>query len=105
MDEELLTKLVKGKLNITWSDEDTDTKVTTIIEDAIPTLDHKLGGKGDYCSPGQERSLFLNYCLYAWNDCINEFDINYKHEIYQVRFKNEVKANKVVIDNGENQQL
>ena len=86
-----LLQRVKGKLKVTWQDESTDRRITEMIEDAQVTLNHKLGAEIDYSAPGMERNLFLNYCLYAWNDCVNEFDNNYINEIYQIRNKYKVK--------------
>lgn len=82
---------VKGKIKVTWQDESTDERITEMIEDAKVALNHKLGVEIDYSVPGPERSLFLNYCLYSWNDCTNEFDNNYRNEIYQIRNKYKVK--------------
>lgn len=88
---EELKERVKYKLNITWKDTETEGKISNLIEDAISTLNFKIGNSDiDYNSPGIERSLFLNYCLYSWNDCLNEFDKDYINEIYQVRSKYEV---------------
>ena len=90
MDNDILFQLVKDKLVITWSDKDTDRKIKDLIEDAKLALNHKLGIKLDYSVAGQERRLFLNYCLYMYNNCENEFDNNYLNEIYQIRHKYEV---------------
>lgn len=85
---------VKRKLNITWSDADTDSRVNDIINTAIPDLIHKLGianDEFDFSEAGAENKLFLAYCLYEWNHCINEFDDNYANDIMQVQAKHEVK--------------
>lgn len=97
MDEKLFQEL-KEHLNITWDEEETNRKLERIIKDAILTLDWKLGAKIDY-SEGQEHNLFLNYCMYAYNNCTNEFDSNYFNEIMQLRQKYEV------INYEENKQL
>lgn len=91
MENEILLEDLKRKLNITWEDEDTNFRLVEIIEDAKIILNHKLGGSIDYSQNGIEHSLFLNYCMYSWNNCTNEFDKNYMNEIYQVRAINEVK--------------
>lgn len=83
---------VKRHLNITWTDGDTDAKVIDMILDAEIALNHKLGAEVDYFSPGQERRLYRNYLLYAWNDALNEFDAAYRAEIIQIRHKYEVKG-------------
>ena len=87
---ELLLQELKDKLNITWDEEETNRKLKRIIRDATITMNYKLGAKIDYSEDGQEHNLFLNYCMYAWNNCTNEFDDNYLNEIYQIRQKYEV---------------
>lgn len=90
---EKLYPQVKRKLNITWTDEDTDSRVEEIIQSAIPALLHKLGIADpdfDFSVPGMENSLFLAYCFYEWNHCLNEFDENYANNIAQVRAIHEV---------------
>ena len=81
---------LKDKFNITWDEEDTERKLNMIIEDAKLTLNYKLGYSIDYSKEGIEHSLFLNYCMYAYNNCINEFDDNYFNEIMQIRQMYEV---------------
>lgn len=101
---ETLVNQVKRKLNITWNDEDTNKRVTDIMADAIPDLIHKLGiadPNFDFSVAGTEHKLFLAYCLYEYNHCVNEFDDNYSNEIAQVRAKHLVKyykENEVVTD-------
>ena len=87
-----LFDLVKGKLNITWSDEDTDAEINRIIEDGQVEMRRKLGTPEsyDFTIEGQERKLFLSWCLYEWNHASNEFDENYLNDILQVRQKYEV---------------
>lgn len=87
---ELLLQDLKDKLNITWDEEETNRKLKKIIRDATITMNYKLGAKIDYSEDGPEHNLFLNYCMYAWNNCTNEFDNNYLNEIYQIRQKYEV---------------
>ena len=93
MTEKLIAQ-VKRKLNITWSDEDTDARVQEIIQSAIPTMKHKLGIADDtdfdFSVPGVENTLFLSYCLYDWNHCVNEFDDNYCNDVAQTRARYDV---------------
>lgn len=94
MTERLIAQ-VKRKLNITWSDDDTNTRVQEIIQSAIPTMRHKLGiadPNFDFSAAGMENDLFKSYCLYEFNHCANEFDDNYSNTIAQVRAIHEVKA-------------
>lgn len=83
-----LIEQVKNYINITWSDSDTDKKIQNLVEDAIPAMNHKLGVRSvNYDEAGQERRLFLNYCLYLYNGVANEFDDAYRDEINQIREK------------------
>ena len=81
---------VKDHINVTWSEEESDRKIERMIEDAKPILDYKLGADIDYSKPGMEHNLFLDYCMYVWNNCSNEFENNYLSEIMQIRQKYEV---------------
>lgn len=83
---------VKRHLNITWHDAKTDKKIIDTMYDAEVALNHKLGATIDYFKPGQERSLYMAYMLYAWNECLNEFDSAYRAEIMQIRHKYEIGA-------------
>ena len=86
-----LLQEVKDHLNITWDEEETNRKIERIIKDAIATLNWKLGAKIDYSEEeGQEHNLLLDYCMYAYNQCTNEFDNNYFNEIMQIRQQYEV---------------
>lgn len=96
MNKEELLKELKIKINVTWDDEDTELRLNSIIENAKATLDYKLGTEIDYSIPGIEKSLFLNYCMYDYNNCLNEFDKNYLGEIYQIRIKYEVQQRRAL---------
>jgi hypothetical protein len=90
---ETLIHQVRRKLNITWNDPVTDARVVDIINSAIPDLIHRLGivdTAFDFSAAGAENTLFLAYCLYEWNHCLNEFEENYARMIAQVRAKHEV---------------
>ena len=96
VDNELLAR-VKRHLKITWDDPDTDDRVIEMVENAATTLAHKLGIPASvdaFTGAGPERTLFCNYCMYDWNNCLNEFDEAYSNEIAQLRQKYEVMAYK-----------
>lgn len=106
VDKNLLAK-VKRKLNVTWSDTDTDTRIGEIIESAIPDLIHKLGitdEEFDFSEAGMEQKIFLNYCLYEWNHCVNEFDDNYSNDIAQVRARWQVEQYLAESENNEDEE-
>lgn len=90
-----LRKVVKRKCKITWNDADTEQRVTEIVENAEQALRHKIG-MGDvtpevFLKPGMTRTLFENYCMYDWNNMLEEFELNYKRELLAERHKYEVK--------------
>lgn len=94
MDMDLLFEQVKRKLNVTWEDDDTTSRIEEIIESAIPDLKHRLGifdSEFDFTVAGAENTLFKNYCLYEWNHCLNEFWNNYAEDIAQIRAQWAVK--------------
>lgn len=99
-----LIEQVKRKLNITWNDEDTNARISDIISSAIPDLAHILGiadPNFDFSNAGIENTLFLSYCLYEYNHCLNEFADNYANLIAQARAKHAVAyylANEVETD-------
>lgn len=102
MTEELL-KQVKRKLNVTWEDVETSERIKDIINSAIPDLKHKLGitaADFDFSVAGTENTLFLAYCLYEWNHCLNEFDENYARLIAQVRARYAVERYASVVTRG-----
>lgn len=84
--------LAKRKLNITWDDDDTDARLSEIIEDGIVELADKIGISDgfDFSQPGQERKLLLAYCLYGWNNALDDFERNYTSDILQARERWEV---------------
>lgn len=90
---ETLYEQVKGKLNITWEDDETAARVKKIINSAIPDLKHRLGITDtdfDFSADGAENTLFLAYCFYEWNHALNEFEDNYANMIARVRARHEV---------------
>lgn len=88
-----LTNKVKRKLNITWSDQETDARVIDLMDNAAVSLRHKIGlaETFDFEAPGQEQSLFLSLCLYEWNHAANEFDSNYANDLMQARQRRAVE--------------
>lgn len=86
-----LRNAVKPKLKITWNQQETENEIDTMLEDAESYLNHLLGAEIDYSAPGTERMLFLNFCMYVWNDCQEEFEDAYLKDIIRCRAKYEVK--------------
>lgn len=90
-----LSELVKDKCRITWYDTTTDNIIKNIVENAVEAVRHKLG-MGDvppetFLKPGLTRTIFENYCMYDWNNMLEEFDRNYIREILAERHRYEVQ--------------
>lgn len=106
MSDETLQKLcdiVKRKCKITWNDTDTDTRVEEIVVNADESMRHMLGMKGAsadaFLEPGKTKTLFENYCMYDWDNMLEEFEPNYRRDILTERHKNEVKNAKETTEN------
>lgn len=94
MDNPILFAQVKRKLNVTWDDPDTTTRIEEIMGNAVLILLHKLGiadPNFDFSVAGYENELFKAYCLYEWNHATAEFDLNYERMIADVRAIHEVE--------------
>lgn len=89
--EEIKSEL-KQKLKITWTQEKTEAELASLVDDAEIYLNHLLGAEIDYSAPGMERLLFINFCMYAWNGCQDEFEDAYLKDINRVRAVYGVKA-------------
>ena len=68
---------VKSYLHITWDDPDTDKRIEDMIAGAAAYLDVKLGGPGDYISPGLPRTLLMERVRYQRDGALDVFDHNY----------------------------
>lgn len=99
--------LVKGKLNVTWSDAATDARVYTLLEDAVPAICQMVGLRYDYTgqaaydeagnpfdftTPSVERWLLLNYCLYEWTHKGDLFWAAYAQEIGSCRQRHSLET-------------
>lgn len=73
---EALLPMIKKYLQITWEDEDTDSRVTGLIEDGMVYIDRLMGQPGDYSSPGQPRTLLKEYVRYARDEALDVFENN-----------------------------
>lgn len=64
-----LTADVKRHCKITWTSEDTDAEIESIMSRAAAMLNDLLGETVDYAaaSPGRDLDLYLNMCLYLYN--------------------------------------
>lgn len=82
---------VKNYLNITWTDNDTTAKVTSICARATSTVRNLLGDSAltfmdvTTFDNTEEAQLFLDLCRYIYNGASEDFRKNYADEITALR--------------------
>lgn len=69
---------VKNYLNITWSDEATDRKVSGLIAAGMVYLNGKYGEEADYTADGEPRTLLMEYVRYGRDSALDVFENNYR---------------------------
>lgn len=84
---------VKNSLNITWSDQPTDSRVAGLIAGASVYLDELGGAALDYIADGLPRTLLMEYVRYARDEALDVFENNYRHMLLEMQNKERVKRN------------
>lgn len=83
---------VKIYLDITWTDTNTDAKLSGIIARGIKYIDRIAGSAMDYVLEDKPKELLLDYCRYARSGALEEFQKNYLHELLSLQIDKEVEA-------------
>lgn len=86
-----LLEAVKNYLDITWDDLAGDEKLSGIIARGIKYINAIAGAVLDYTIEDKPRELLFDYCRYARSNALNEFAINYLHELLSLQISQEVK--------------
>lgn len=81
---------VKNYLDITWVDEATDKKLEGIIARGIKYIDGIAGKAMDYTLEDKPKELLLDYCRYVRSNALDQFKINYLHELIALQMIEEV---------------
>lgn len=89
---EALLAAVKNYLHITWTDTETDARITEIIREGQTYLDKKRGEPGDYTVPGYPRALLLDYARYARDEALDVFELNFRPQILAMQNERKVSA-------------
>lgn len=89
--EELL-EATRNYLDITWPDPEGDQKLIGILNRGIAYLDHIAGIPQDYQAEGKARELLMEYARYVRGNALNDFQINYLHELLAFRIQSEVNG-------------
>lgn len=78
----MLLDALKVRLDITWSDESTDSKLKEFLESSIAWFVEKTGYvEFNYLQASTERELILTRVQYARENMLDDFSKNYKSEI------------------------
>ena len=80
-----MIKELKNYLNITWSDEDTDTKIQGILDRATAILNNYAATSIDFGVAVNHKQLLFDCCRYIYNDAYEDFKRNYREELIMLR--------------------
>lgn len=97
--KEKLINQVASRCYVTSEDKLIKDRLSLIIENAIFRVSALLGieeeEQFDFSKPSLENELFLNYCMYRWNNRTQkEFETNYIGDIISIRSVREVEYGK-----------
>ena len=73
-------------LDITWTDSDTDSKLSMILSQAMARLNSYAGVELNYTAKDEEL-LLLDCCRYIWNNASEDFEINFMPDLIMIRAK------------------
>lgn len=88
MDERTLEQLladVRDYLQITWTDEATDRRLTDMIQASAAYLDGVTATQNDYTTPGNLRTLLMERVRYQYNGALDAWLNNYLHLVLQAQ--------------------
>lgn len=92
--EELTALLaaVRIELDISWEDENLDSKLTRFLKSGKIYIDNKTGAEQDYTVEEEAQSLLFNYVRYCRSGALEMFWPNYRHELMALRLESGVTA-------------
>ena len=86
---------VKTYLDITWSDQHTDAKLTGILARAQARLGEYAGcsvQELNLSSESSEKQLLLDLCRYIYNNASEDFEENYRADLLMLRASHAVEV-------------
>ena len=86
-----LLKELKNYLDITWDNEDTDSKLTGILGRAESTLNAYAGYEISFSEQPDSKQLLFDCCRYIYNNALEDFKINFQQELIMLRANQAVK--------------
>ena len=87
-----LLAAVKTYLQITWTDEETDARLTELMNAGRVYIDQKLWDNADYTIPGLPRTLLFEYVRYARDGALDVFENNYRAMILAMQHERMVEV-------------
>ena len=87
-----LLNAVRNYLDITWTDDAGDEKLSGIIARGMKYIDRTGGAQFDYTVEDKPRELLFDYCRYARSGALDEFQKNYLSELLSLQIQTEVTA-------------
>lgn len=111
MSEESKKKLVEqvaSRCYVTSDDKLIQDRLLSVVNNAIFSVASLIGleedNTFDFSLPSKSNELFLNYCMYRWNNkSQKEFEQNYMGDIISIRTKNEVEYRKKQLEETTNE--
>jgi hypothetical protein len=82
---------VKNYLDITWTDDAGDEKLSGIIARGIKYIDGAAGEPLDYTTEDKPKELLVDYCRYVRSNALHEFLDNYLPEITRLQNEYEIR--------------
>ena len=82
---------VRRKLNVTWSDADTDDRISDVIAKSEATMRRLCDCPADPTKwDAEDIGLLQDACLYEFSNAMDDFRTNYADAIQACRLKHEV---------------
>ena len=95
MDSEILEQLladVKDYLQISWTDEANDRRLSDMIQSSAAYLDGVTAATNDYTAPGNMRTLLLERVRYQYNGALDALLNNYLSLVVSAQLDSQKEA-------------
>ncbi len=79
----------KNELDISWQNDDTDSKIKRYLDEGRVLLKDYAGTDLKFIEGSFEGRLLLNYVYYANNKLTEFFEENYKRDLIKLRLKHQ----------------
>ena len=88
MTDAAITAAVRRKLNVTWTDADTDDRISDVIAKSEATMRRLCDCPDDATKwDAEDIGLLLDACLYEFSNAADDFRVNYADAIQSCRIK------------------